>query len=61
MQDPVHRAQWRKSLFGHLSSAYYMGTYGCPTIPPPGATILPAVIVLMLVLTQLKQAAGRKT
>jgi hypothetical protein len=38
-----------------------MGTYGCPTIPPPGATILPAVIVLKLVLNQLKQAAMRKT
>jgi hypothetical protein len=38
-----------------------MGTYGCPTIPPPGATILPAVIVLKLVLNQLKQAAARKT
>jgi hypothetical protein len=37
-----------------------MGTYGCPTIPPPGATILPAVIVLKLVLTQLKQATLRK-
>jgi hypothetical protein len=38
-----------------------MGTYGCPTIPPPGATILPAVIVLKLVLTHLKQAAACKT
>jgi hypothetical protein len=38
-----------------------MGTYGCPTIPPPGATILPAVVVLKLVLTQLEQAAVRKT
>jgi hypothetical protein len=35
MLDPVHRAQWRESLFGHLSSCYSMGTYGCPTIPPP--------------------------
>jgi hypothetical protein len=61
MQDPIHRAQWRESLFGHLASCYSMGTYGCPTIPPPGATILPAVIVLKLVLTQLKQAAVRKT
>jgi hypothetical protein len=61
MQDPVHRAQWRESLFNHLSSCYSMGTYGCPTIPPPGATILPAVIVLKLVLNQLKQAAARKT
>jgi hypothetical protein len=57
MLDPVHRAQWRESLFGHLSSCYLMGTFGCPTIPPPGATILPAVIVLKLVLNQLKQAA----
>jgi hypothetical protein len=44
-----------------LSSCYSMGTYGCPTIPPPGATILPTVIVLQLVFTQLKQAAVRKT
>jgi hypothetical protein len=50
MQEPVHRAQLRESLFTHLSSCYSMGTYGCPTIPPPGATILPAVIVLKLVL-----------
>jgi hypothetical protein len=61
MQDPAHRAQWRESLFGHLASCYSMETYGYPTIPPPGATILPAVIVLKLVLTQLKQAAVRKT
>jgi hypothetical protein len=61
MQDPVHRAQWRESLFGHITSCYSLGTYGCPTIPPPGSTILPAVIVLKLVLTQLKQAAVRKT
>jgi hypothetical protein len=61
MQDPVHRAQWRESLFTHLSSCYSLGTYGCPTIPPPGATILPAVIVLKPVLTQLKQATARKT
>jgi hypothetical protein len=60
MQDPVHCAQWRESLFTHLSSCYSVGTYGCPTIPPPGATILPAVIVLRLVLTQLKQATARK-
>jgi hypothetical protein len=61
MQDPVHRAQWKESLFNHLSSCYSMGTNRCPTIPPPGATILPAVIVLKLVLNQLKQAAARKT
>jgi hypothetical protein len=61
MLDPVHRAQWRESLFGQISSCYSMGTYGCPTIPPPGATILTAVIVLKLVLNQLKQAAMRKT
>jgi hypothetical protein len=61
MQDPVHRAQWRESLFTHLASCYSMGTYGCPTIPPPGAMILPAVIVFKLVLTQLKQATARKT
>jgi hypothetical protein len=61
MQDPIQRTQWRESLFGHLASCYSMGTYGCPTIPPPGATILPAVIVLILVLTQLKQADVRKT
>jgi hypothetical protein len=62
MLDPVHRAQWQESLFGHLSSCYSMGTYGCPTIPPPGATILvPAVILLKLVLNQLKQATMRKT
>jgi hypothetical protein len=61
MQDPVRRAQWRESLFNHLSSCYSMGTYRCPTIPPPGATILPVVIVLKLVLNQLKQAAARKT
>jgi hypothetical protein len=54
MQDPVHQAHGRESLFNHLSSCYSMGTYGCPTIPPPGATILPAVIVLKLVLNQLK-------
>jgi hypothetical protein len=55
MQDPVHRAQWRESLFNHLLSCYCsMGTYGCPKIPPPGATILPAVIVLKLVLNQLR-------
>jgi hypothetical protein len=58
--DLVHRAQWRESLFGHLSSCYSMGIYGCPTIPPPGATILPAVIVLKLVINQLKQTAMRK-
>jgi hypothetical protein len=61
MQDPIHRAQWRESLFSHLARCYSMGTYGCPTIPPPGAMILPAVIVLKLVLTQLKQATLRKT
>jgi hypothetical protein len=38
-----------------------MGTFGCPTIPPPGTNILPAVSVLNLVLIQLKQAAVRKT
>jgi hypothetical protein len=32
-----------------------------PYDPPPGATILPVVIVLKLVLNQLKQAAARKT
>jgi hypothetical protein len=53
MLDPFHRAQWRESLFGYLSSCYSMGTtYGCPTIPPSGATILPAVIVLKQVLNQ---------
>jgi hypothetical protein len=36
MQDPVHRAQWLEPLFTHLTSCYSMGTYGCPTIPPPG-------------------------
>jgi hypothetical protein len=30
MLDQVHRAQLRESLFGHLSSCYCMGTYGCP-------------------------------
>jgi hypothetical protein len=50
MLDPVHRAQWQESLINHLSSCYSMGTYRCPTIPPPGATILPAVIVWKSVL-----------
>jgi hypothetical protein len=37
-----------------------LGTYGCPKIPPPDATVLPAVVVLKLVLNQLKQAAAHK-
>jgi hypothetical protein len=57
----THRNASSDALFGHFASCYSMGTYGCPMIPPPGATILPAVIVLKLVLTQLKQAAVRKT
>jgi hypothetical protein len=32
MHDPMHRAQWRESLFNHLASCYSMGTYGCLTI-----------------------------
>jgi hypothetical protein len=34
--------------------------YGCLALPPPGATVLPAVVVLKLVLNQLKQAAADK-
>jgi hypothetical protein len=44
----------------HLSSCYDLGTYGCPQLPPPGATVLPAVVVLKLVLNRLKQEAAHK-
>jgi hypothetical protein len=57
IQDPIHRTQWRESLFGHLASCYYMGTYGCPTIPPPGATILPAVMHCTQIGTHTAQAS----
>jgi hypothetical protein len=60
LKDPTHRGKWVAAVYKHLDSCYALGTYGCPTLQPPGATVLPAVIILKLVLNQLKQAAAHK-
>ena len=60
LKEPVNRGKWLHGFFTHLSSCYDLGTYGCPQLPPPGATVLPAVVVLKLVLNRLKQEAAHK-
>jgi hypothetical protein len=60
LKDPVYRGQWIEAMYKHLDSCYALGTYGCPSIPPKGATVLPAVIVLKLVVNALKQIDNHK-
>jgi hypothetical protein len=42
-------------MYKHLDSCYAFGTYGCPSLPPRDAVVLPSVIVLNLVINALKQ------
>ena len=54
------KQKWIKALFDHLEKCYINGTYGIPTIPPPGASVIPPVIVLKHLLNVVKQIDERK-
>ena len=60
MQDPVNKGKWIEGFFKHFDSCYALGTFGCPHLPPHGATILPAVVILKMVINTLKQVNAHK-
>lgn len=60
LKEPVHCGKRIAMFYKNLDSCYALSTYGCPTVPPGKAMVLPAVVVLKLVLNQLKQAAAHK-
>ena len=59
--DPVHKCprhwhlamkgpfkkQWLQGLFKHLNNCHNIGTYGLPAFPPPGVTVIDAVLAIM--------------
>jgi Reverse transcriptase (RNA-dependent DNA polymerase) len=59
MKSP-HRGEWLAALFMHLDSCHAIGTFGAPTLPPHGVTVLPAVLVLKHVVNSAKQVDERK-
>ena len=52
------KQKWLKALYDHLEKCYTNGTYGIPTTPPPGASVIPPVIVLKHLLKEKSEYAA---